>query len=226
MKKILVPVLSILAFTACEKSTTIKNPELVTPEDSVSYALGINIGESLQKQGIENLNTDIVSAAIQQAFADDTTAMFDNEAAVAYLNAYFQRKQMADMEKAKKEGEDFLAENAKKPGITVTASGLQYEVVKEGTGAIPIDTSSVTVHYRGALIDGTVFEDSYKNNQPATFKVNEVIPGWAEALMLMKEGATYKLYIPSELGFGAMGGGPIPANSVLIFDVELITVKR
>ncbi len=226
MKKLFVAALSALALMACKNTTPAKTTQLLTAEDSLSYALGINIGESLQKQGIENLNTDIISNAIHQAFGDDSTVLMDNDAAVAFLNTYFQKKQMAMMEKKLQEGKDFLAENAKQPGIQVTTSGLQYQVVKEGTGATPASGDSVTVNYRGALTDGTVFESTYETNSPVTFSIEEVIPGWTEGLKLMKEGASYKFFIPSELGFGAMGGGPVPANSVLIFDVDLIKVRK
>lgn len=214
-----------VAFIACDNKTAMKTPELLTAEDSLSYALGINIGKSLQKQGVENLNTDVISVAIHQAFSDDTTAIFDNQEAVAFLNAYFQKKQMEVMEKKLEEGKKFLEENAKKPGVQVTASGLQYEVIKEGTGATPTDSDRVQVHYHGTLTDGTVFESSVESGQPVTFNVNEVVPGWTEGLKLMKEGAKYKLYIPSELGFGAMSGGPIPPNSVVIFEIELLKVN-
>ncbi len=215
-----------VTFMACSNKTSLKTPQLLTAEDSLSYALGINIGESLQKQGIENLNTDIISTAIHQAFADDSSILLDNEASVTYLNSYFQKKQMALMDKKLQEGKDFLAENATKPGVQVSSSGLQYQVIKEGTGSMPVDGDSVTVNYRGTLIDGTEFESSFETNSPVTFNVDEVIPGWTEGLKMMKEGASYKLFIPAELGFGAMGGGPVPANSVLIFDVDLLKVIK
>jgi FKBP-type peptidyl-prolyl cis-trans isomerase FklB len=123
-------------------------------------------------------------------------------------------------------GKQFLEENAKKEGVTVLPSGLQYEVLNEGTGAKPGPTSRVTVHYEGRLIDGSVFDSSYKRNSPATFGVNQVIAGWTEAMQLMPQGSKWRLYIPSDLGYGSRGaGGSIPPNSALIFDVELLNVS-
>ncbi len=126
-----------------------------------------------------------------------------------------------------KEGEAFLAANAKKPGVKTLPSGLQYMVIKEGTGRQPSATDQVTVHYKGTLIDGTEFDSSYRRGQPATFPLNQVIKGWTEGVQLMKEGATYRFFIPPQLGYGARGaGGIIGPNATLIFDVELLSVQK
>lgn len=219
---ILLPVLASCQNT--KKNT--KDIKLATAQDSVSYALGINIGESLKQQGINELNTDLISAAINQAFAGDTTVMLmNNQKAIAFLNTYFQKKQKEEGEKKLAEGKKFLEENAKNPNVKTTASGLQYEVISEGTGATPVDGDMITVNYTGKLIDGTIFDSSADHGQPLTRSINGVIKGWTEAFKLMKEGAKYKLYVPSELAYGPQGGGKIPPNSVLIFDVELIKVS-
>jgi FKBP-type peptidyl-prolyl cis-trans isomerase FklB len=135
------------------------------------------------------------------------------------LKAFINQKSSNTME----EGKNFLAENGKRPEVTTTASGLQYEVLTEGTGQKPSSSASrVTVHYEGKLINGNVFDSSYKRNQPATFGLNQVISGWTEGVQLMPEGSKYRFYIPSELGYGSRGAGSIPPNSTLIFDVELL----
>jgi FKBP-type peptidyl-prolyl cis-trans isomerase FkpA len=146
---------------------------------------------------------------------------------VRKLQASQQAKQKEAAEKNKAEGEKFLADNAKKPGVKVTASGLQYQVIKEGTGAKPAATDQVSVHYTGTLIDGTKFDSSYDRNEPAKFALNGVIPGWGEALQLMKVGSKYKLFIPSNLAYGDRGTpGPIGPNAALIFDVELLEIVK
>ena len=143
----------------------------------------------------------------------------------------FQKQQMAERaakgEKAKKAGEKFLAENKKKKGVVTTASGLQYQIIKEGTGAKPTTSDTVVANYSGSLIDGTVFDSSYKRGQPATFSLGKVIPGWQEVLPLMSVGSKYKVFIPSELGYGARGaGGTIGPNETLVFEIELLDIKK
>lgn len=224
MKQFFSAILLLAVFASCEGTKKASDEiKLLSSTDSVSYALGVNIGESLKQQGLDSLNTELVMKAMDQSFANDTTMLMNNEKSLAYLNEYFQKMQQAKMAAALEEGKAFLAENAKKPGVTTTASGLQYEVITQGTGKMPVDGEKVVVNYTGKLIDGTEF-DSTVGKSPLTYPVNKFVAGWQEALKLMKVGSKYHLVIPSELGYGQMGGGVIPPNSVLIFDLELLDV--
>jgi FKBP-type peptidyl-prolyl cis-trans isomerase FklB len=200
-------------------------------KDRVSYSIGLNIGTSFKQQGIE-VNPDIVAQGLKDALSGGQTLLTAEEARTA-LEALdrdvrskmeAQNKVLAD--KNKKEGEAFLAANKKKQGVKTLPSGLQYKVVKEGTGKIPKATDTVTVQYRGTLVDGTEFDSSYKRGQPATFPVKDVIKGWTEALQLMKEGSKWQLFIPAELAYREEGRGQlIGPNSTLIFDIELLSIK-
>lgn len=225
MKYLLLALTVVIVSCESTKKNTTGPVTLTNAMDSVSYALGINIGESLQKQGISGLNTDLVLRAMNQAFADDSTMLMDNEASLAYLNSYFQKMQLEKNKATLEEGKKFLEENKSKPGVITTASGLQYQVITEGTGKTPTTADKVQVHYTGTLLDGTKFDSSVDKGQPVIRAVTGFIKGWTEALLMMKEGSKWKLYVPSELGYGQMGGGPIPPNSVLIFDIELLKVN-
>ncbi len=200
-------------------------------KDKVSYAIGLNIGKSMKQEGLD-INPDALAAAMKDVFAGAKTQLTDEE--VQAVMQDFQKKMMAKqmaareegLGKNKAEGEKFLADNKKKEGIKTTASGLQYKVIKDGTGKTPKATDTVKTHYRGTLINGTEFDSSYKRGEPAEFPVNGVIKGWTEALQLMKEGAKWQLFIPSELAYGERGAGKdIGPNSTLIFDIELLSVK-
>lgn len=192
---------------------------------AVSYCVGMSLGGSLLQQNLSNLDLEAMSAAIKDTFEGATLKYTPEEA-----NSIIQKFLQAESEKAfganKEAGEQFLAENAKKEGVKTTASGLQYEVIEPGSGAKPSPTSNVTVHYHGTLIDGTVFDSSVQRGQPASFGVNQVIPGWTEALQLMPKGAKYRLYIPQNLAYGAQPhpGGPIEPYMALVFDVELLEI--
>ena len=194
-----------------------------TRQDSVSYALGVTMAETLKKSGISNYNEELVQKAISEhlagkAIIDATTAdkLYKEET-----------KKIADQKALanKKAGEDFLAANKKQKSVQVTASGLQYKHTMPGTGIQPDGNDKVTVHYHGTLIDGTVFDSSVQRGTPATFGLNQVIPGWTEGLQLMKEGGKTTFYIPSELAYGSRNQNKIPGNSALIFEVELIKVE-
>lgn len=195
-------------------------------KDKVSYSIGLNIGFNFKKQNLD-LNPDALLSGVKDAMANKP-AMTENE--VRDTMAAFQ-KEMADKQKAagdknKADGEKFLADNKKKSGVKTTASGLQYKVLKDGSGATPGPTDTVTVNYRGTLIDGTEFDSSYKRGEPATFPVGGVIKGWTEALQMMKKGSKYQLFIPASLAYGERGAPPdIGANSTLIFEVELVDIK-
>jgi FKBP-type peptidyl-prolyl cis-trans isomerase FklB len=201
-------------------------------KDRLSYAIGMDIGNGLKRQNID-LNPEIVAQGIWDSLSGEKTLMTEQEYRDT-MNAFKQemsKKQQAQMqefsEKNKKDGENFLAENKTKEGIITLPSGLQYKVVQAGTGKSPKSSDTVTVNYKGTLIDGTEFDSSYRRGQPASFPVKGVIPGWTEALQLMKEGAKWELYIPSNLAYGERGAGRnIGPNSTLIFEVELISVKE
>lgn len=190
----------------------------------ISYALGYQVSQQTPpdldgSQFVQGFNDGRVHKA--PAYTEQEI----QQALVAYQQET-QQKAQAKSEGNADAGKTFLAENAKKAGIKTTASGLQYEVIKEGTGATPTATSQVTVNYEGKLIDGTVFDSSFARHEPVTFGLNQVIPGWTEGLQLMKEGGRYRFFIPAELGYGAQETGTIPANSTLIFDVELLKVAQ
>ena len=178
--------------------------------DKFSYAIGLGIGQNLWSMGARSIDVNDFAQAIKDVLEGNKTAITHNEA----MNAENIAK-----------GKAFLEENKKKPNIVTLPSGLQYEVIKEGNGKHPKATDRVRCHYEGTLIDGTLFDSSIKRGEPAVFGVNQVIKGWVEALQLMTEGAKWKLYIPSELAYGAQGAGEmIPPHSTLIFEVELIEV--
>lgn len=200
--------------------------------DKVSYALGLGVGSQLKSMGAESLNIDDFAQAIKDILSDAELKVSHAESQ-QIVQKFFQeqeakqRAQAAENgKKAREEGEKYLADNAKKEGVIVTASGLQYTVLKEGNGKSPKATDTVVCHYEGFLINGTVFDSSVQRGEPAAFPLNGVIAGWTEGLQLMKEGAKYRFFIPYNLAYGEAGAaGAIPPYATLIFDVELIEVK-
>jgi len=206
--------------------------ELKTEKEKASYAIGFDMGSSLKKNELD-VDPDILGKAIKDVLTGGKTLMTEQEVKIALmaLQKDMQAKQQAKMkglgEKNKKEGEAFLAQNKTKDGVKTLASGLQYKVLAPGKGKSPKASDTVTVNYRGTLIDGTEFDSSYKRGQPASFPVNGVIKGWTEALQLMKEGSKWQLVIPANLAYGENGtpGGPIGPGAVLIFEVELMSIK-
>ncbi len=204
---------------------------LKNEKDKVSYSIGLNIGNNLKSQSID-VNPDILAKGIKDALSGSKPLLTEKE--VQETLAAFQKEMMAKQaekmkaigEKNKKDGDAFLAENKKKEGVKTLPSGLQYRIIKEGTGPKPKETDTVTVNYRGTLSDGTECESSYKRGEPATFPVNQVMPGWTEAMQLMSVGSKWELFIPSNLAYGERGAGPqIGPNATLIFEVELISIK-
>lgn len=192
--------------------------------DKVSYALGIGIGRQLAQMGATDINTDDFGQAIKDTISG--RLQLDEQEAQMIVQDFFQRKSEEQAKNAKAEGENFLAENGKKEGVVVLPSGLQYQVLREGNGNKPSATDQVECHYEGTLINGQVFDSSYKRGQTATFGLNQVIKGWTEGLQLMQEGAKYRFFIPYHLAYGAQGAGQnIPPYATLIFDVELVKVK-
>ena len=204
--------------------------ELKTDKEKISYALGMNMGTGLKQNSLD-VDVDIVAKGIKDVVSGGKTLLTEQEARDIItalqkdMQAKMQEKAKVSAEKNKKEGEAFLAANGKKEGVKTLPDGLQYKVITEGKGKSPKETDTVTVHYRGTLIDGTEFDSSYKRKEPATFPVNGVIKGWTEALQLMKEGSKWQLFIPANLAYGERGAGNmIGPNAVLIFEVELIKI--
>ena len=192
--------------------------------DKFSYAIGLGLGQNLLSMGAQGINVEDFAQAIADVLNRKETAISHNEAR-EIVNKYFaELEEKMNAENIEK-GKAFLAENAKKEGVVTLPSGLQYEVITEGNGKKPSATDRVKCHYEGTLIDGTLFDSSIKRGQPAVFGVNQVIKGWVEALQLMSEGSKWRLFIPSELGYGAQQAGEmIPPHSTLIFEVELLAI--
>jgi FKBP-type peptidyl-prolyl cis-trans isomerase FklB len=196
-------------------------------EQHASYGIGLQMGQQLADNPFEGLDIAAVAAGLAAAFYGDEPEVSENDIRKAFteISQRLAAEQEAHAQVAAAEGEAFLAENAKKPGVVVTASGLQYEVLAAGSGEKPSRSSTVRTHYHGTLIDGTVFDSSYNRGQPAEFPVSGVIAGWTEALQLMPVGAKYRLYIPHNLAYGERGaGGAIKPYSALVFDVELLDI--
>ncbi len=210
------------------KKTTkpaVSKPVLKNMIDSASYGIGVSEAKFLQQQGITQINPAMVAKAIDDVMQQRKTLLDDyqcNTAVMTYINKVQEQKVKPSIEA----GEKFLQENKKRSGVITTASGLEYEVLKQGTGPKPAAEDSVVCHYKGSLLDGTVFDDSYSRGEPVTFQLNQVIKGWTEALQLMSVGSKYKLFIPYQLAYGTQDNGPIPGGSVLIFEVELLDVKK
>jgi FKBP-type peptidyl-prolyl cis-trans isomerase FklB len=192
--------------------------------DKISYALGVSLGNNLKNSGFEGLDYQKMADGIKHVIQKEKLEMSIQEAQ-AIINDYFQQLQEKTFEQNIMEGKSFLTENAKRAEVKTTASGLQYEIIKDGKGQIPAATDRVKVHYHGTLINGNVFDSSVSRGEPATFGVTQVIQGWVEALQLMPVGSKWKLFIPSELGYGAQGAGQsIAPHTTLIFEVELLDI--
>ncbi|MGM9837705.1 MAG: FKBP-type peptidyl-prolyl cis-trans isomerase [Paludibacteraceae bacterium] len=193
--------------------------------DKISYALGLSMGQNLLSSGVSTISYEDLANGIRDVMEKQQPQITFKEAQEV-LNRFFGELEQKIAGQAKEAGEKFLAENAKRDGVKVTASGLQYEVLEATIGQKPKATDKVKVHYEGTLTDGTVFDSSYKRGEPITFGLNQVISGWTEGLQLMSIGSKYKLYIPYQLGYGAQGaGGSIPPYSALIFTVELLGIE-
>ncbi len=229
MKRILIAAaLAVFSLSVCLAA---EKQELANGNDRVSYSVGYQVGGDFKRQGVE-LNPDLFVKGIQDAMSGAKPLMTQQEMNKTLVDlkkkivTAQREEQKKSAEKNLADGKKFLEANAKKEGVTTLPSGLQYKVIAKGTGASPKKTDSVTVHYKGTLIDGTEFDSSYKRGQPATFRVDGVIAGWTEALTLMKPGAKWQLFIPANLAYGERGAGSrIGPNSTLIFEVELIKVN-
>lgn len=204
------------------KTAVVKVSPFKSSLDSFSYAIGMNIATNMKQQGLTTLNTTMMAKAMNEVFTGKP-ALLDQQNAGMVIQKVFTAIAAKKNEPQKK----YLVDNAKRPGIKVTASGLQYEVIKMGDGKIPVDTNTVKVHYTGTLINGKKFDSSVDRGTPIEFPVTGVIPGWTEALKLMPVGSKWKLFIPSDLAYGERGqGADIPGGSTLIFDVELIAITK
>lgn len=192
--------------------------------DKISYALGISLGANLKNNGFESLNYEKLAQGMQDLM-DEKSLQMSIQEAQTLINQYFQQLQEKAHAATIEAGKSFLAENAKRAEVITTASGLQYEVLAEGSGAKPAASDRVQVHYHGTLLNGEVFDSSVRRGEPATFGVTQVISGWVEALQLMPVGSKWKLYIPSDLAYGAQGAGQsIGPHTTLIFEVELLAI--
>lgn len=199
--------------------------------DSISYAVGVNVGNNLKASvgsfpGNDSLKVDILVKGLLAALKDTAALKMAPADADAYLNAYLSNVQQAAAEAELKAGQDFLAANRTKEGVITTASGLQYKVINEGSGPKPTIKDKVKCHYTGRLLDGTVFDSSTQRGEPVVFEVGQVIPGWQELLQLMPVGSKYQVWIPANLAYGAQSAGPIKPNSTLEFEVELLEIVK
>ncbi|MBR9977200.1 MAG: FKBP-type peptidyl-prolyl cis-trans isomerase [Bacteroidetes bacterium] len=218
-----------MLLTSCQNNA--QDVDLKTRKDSVSYAIGYNIGQSFKMQKID-VDADVVAAAMRDLLTEQEPKLTEEQSQEIWMS--YQQEMMAKAEEDRQsqgvtneeEGKKFLAENEKKEGVVTTESGLQYKVITMGEGPKPTADDQVRVHYRGTLIDGTQFDSSYDRGEPAVFPVTGVISGWSEVLQLMPVGSTWEVYIPSELGYGPQGAGEdIGPNATLIFTVELMGIE-
>lgn len=215
-----------LVLAGCDSQTN--SVELKTPAQKASYGIGLNMGRSLAQEGMDDLDSKAVAQGIEDAIGKKEQRLKDEELVEAFASLQKRSEErLAKLsDESKAAGKKFLEENGKRDGVVTTDSGLQYEIIKKADGAQPKPTDIVTVHYEGKLTDGTVFDSSIERGSPIDLPVNGVIPGWVEGLQLMHVGEKIKLYIPSDLAYGAQSPSPaIPANSVLVFDLELIAIK-
>lgn len=221
---LLLAIASVIALPAVAQTA------LDTPEQKAGYSIGVNIGGTLSGQGLaEDLDIGALLMGVQDGISGQLKLSEEElMAAIQEFSAQQQAKEEARMAAQAEEGVAFLANNAAQPGVTTTASGLQYQVItsaSDAAAASPAATDTVSVHYHGTFIDGTVFDSSVERGEPISFPLNGVIPGWTEGVQLMKVGDKFRFFIPSDLGYGPQGAGPIPPNSTLIFDVELLGIE-
>lgn len=238
MKKLILPLVLLLSLSAIAQNksgTPAKKPAapqkkpaapattLKTLDDSASYAIGINVGRFYEGQGVTKINATLLAKGISDVLQKKQMALDDQQMNIL-MNRYMTQLQEQKSKSNILAGQQFLAANKKKAGVTTTASGLQYEVIRMGTGPKPTAADSVTVHYAGTLLDGSEFDNSFKRGEPITFPLGRVISGWTEGLQLMPVGSKFKFYIPYQLAYGTHEQPGIPGGSVLVFEVELIAI--
>lgn len=218
---------AVLLLASCGGGKPNYKVTLKSDTDSASYYFGYFNGKNFAAQGMDELNTDAIAKGWQDALKEVKLAESEEQVST-FMQKYFEAARVRSSEKAIKVGQEFLEANKKKEGVVTLPSGLQYKIIKEGTGSKPAKEDQVDVVYHGTLIDGTVFDSSKERGDTATFGVSQVVPGFSEALTLMSEGAVWEVYIPSELGYGenVRPGGAIKPNSVLLFEINMIKVKK
>lgn len=224
LKQLMLPAIAVAMMAAsCNAQNKKSDTSMKSQIDSVSYGLGVSIGNNFKSNQLDTVNIDVMAKAMKDVFAGK--ADMTQQQADSIIKGFMEGKEKMKGQDNIKKGQAFLDENKKKPGVQVTPSGLQYIIMKAGTGPKPGLNDKITAHYHGTLIDGTVFDSSVERGQPASFPVSGVIPGWTEALQMMPVGSKWKLFLPSNLAYGERGaGGKIGPNSVLIFEVELISI--
>ncbi|MDR0814696.1 MAG: FKBP-type peptidyl-prolyl cis-trans isomerase [Bacteroidales bacterium] len=224
MRVIIILSFLVFSFNVSAQNAPIK---LKDGKDSLSYALGIMFGQNIKSGGFDHINADIFARTVEKVLANETLALNQDEAS-RIVDKTYQQNQKIKNEQNLKAGRDFLATNKSKPGVVTLSSGLQYKVMKMGTGAKPSLNDKVTVHYHGTLIDGSIFDSSVERNQPIELTVSHVIPGWIEALQMMPVGSKWIVYVPFELAYGANppSGVPIEPNSALIYAIELLSINN
>lgn len=224
IKSIIFALIVLAATVSCQQNGSSGDVTLTNEKDSVSYAIGIQLGKSVKSQKFD-VNVEIIKKAFEVGYAEEEGLI-----PLAETQAIIQAAQKSTMERLATDnitkGETFLAENKTKEGVVTTESGLQYKVITKGTGPVPKSTDKIKAHYKGTLIDGTTFDSSYDRGEPAVFPVTGVIKGWIEALQLMPVGSKWELYIPSEIAYGPRGSRSIGPNEVLIFTLELISIEK
>ncbi len=212
-----------LVFASCNKQNTNKNVTLTNELDSISYSLGVDIASNFKRFGIKDIDIDAFTIGFAQVITEDSTQISELQAKKE-VQKFVSKLQNLKLQENLIKGQDFLKENKNKKGIVTTASGLQYKILKKGEGAVPTSKDVVMCHYQGTLINGDVFDSSYKRGKPSTFAVSAVVKGWQEALQLMHVGAKWKIFIPSELAYGKRAQRTIKPNSTIIFEMELIKI--
>lgn len=228
--KLFLAIAFVAAMASCRNSNVnVGKVVLKTDADSLSYALGVNIAQSFKNAKLEGINYKAVARGIQDVDKNDSSNIkMTDEEAMKFIQEYLNKREAKVAEKNLEESNKFLEENKTKEGVIVDSTGLQYKVITEGTGSMPVAEDVVKVHYKGTLIDGKQFDSSYDRNQPAQFKLNQVIKGWTIGLQKMKVGSKFILYIPADLAYGTnvRPGGPIGPNQALIFEVELLEIVK
>lgn len=193
--------------------------------DSLSYAIGLNIGGNMQAQGIENMSYVALNKGIADALKNNPTPLMDANTANMTIQQKLQEYMAKKNAAVKEEGRKFLTENKKQPGVVELPSGVQYKIIKQGTGPKPLLEDTIVAHYKGTLLDGNVFDESYGRGQPIVYPLNQLVEGWKQTLVLMPAGSKWQLFIPSEYGYGERGSGMIPGGATLIFEMELLEVR-